>query len=237
MIPVLPPTQKRIKHFRHETGESHYEPETDEHIMGKTAILELASKLGLNAETEVRIGEHITDVFIKGKQPLAVEFQCSKCQSKEISERNQTYAEKGIATFWILGANFYEKERITKIEKEIQKKQRLIYYFDNKFRLLINHIFYDYSVIHFSAPCGIRYNGKSCTITPQTTVTLNPNDKEIFGEHKKIIAELTGNPKPRQYENFSIEWHIRSFTENKITVNNPSLTFALEQWERPFFTF
>ena len=235
LIPVLP-KQKRIKHFRHVTGKSHYEPETLEHLTGKTVLMELASKLGLKAEPEVKIGEHVTDILVQGNQPLAIEFQCSKCHSTEIAERNRTYADNGIATFWILGANFY-RGRITKIEREIEKTQRVIYYVNNEFRQLRNEIYFDHDIIRFYADCGVCFRDKKCTVTPQANATLNDIDKKIFDKHGKVIGELMRNSKERTYQDFNIEWHIKTFNETKLTNDNPSLTFALESWERPFFTF
>jgi len=102
------PSIGRIKHFRHpKGGSSHYEPETEEHLRGKRSLMDIAKKLNLSAKTEVKIGKHVTDVLIEGNQPLAIEFQCSKCNTKEIEERILTYWEKGIATLWILGEKFH----------------------------------------------------------------------------------------------------------------------------------
>jgi competence CoiA-like predicted nuclease len=82
------PIQNRVKRFRHpKGGATHYEPENEEHLKGKKVLVESAKKRGLNAKTEVMIGKHVTDVLIEGNQPFAVEFHCSKCNSKEISER------------------------------------------------------------------------------------------------------------------------------------------------------
>jgi hypothetical protein len=134
---IVLPIQGKIKHFRHPIGgASHYEPETEEHLNGKKVLMEISRKLGLIAQTEVMIGNHVTDVLIEGSQPLAIEFQCSKCNSKEISDRVETYSKNGIATLWILGKNFaadFQKKIRTNIEREIEKLHPTIYFTEGKF--------------------------------------------------------------------------------------------------------
>lgn len=132
LIPVIPQTDI-IKHFRHKNGEVHHEPETEEHFFGKRVLHKICENLGYSAITEYKIGNHITDVFVESKYPLAIEFQCSKCNSTEIIERTLTYMEKGIVTLWILGKKFYENEKNTLIEKEILKNQSLFYFDGLKF--------------------------------------------------------------------------------------------------------
>lgn len=141
VIPVLPKLEGRIKHFRHRDKECPYayERETQEHLYGKKTLMEISSKLGLKAKLEVKIGEHITDVLLEGEQPLAIEFQCSPCNSTEILERAETYKKQGIATFWILGKNFFkdlQKKTRKKIEQEIEKLHSTVYFVDNKFILV-----------------------------------------------------------------------------------------------------
>ena len=134
---IVLPRENRIKHFRHPKGGfSHYEPETEEHLNGKKVLMEIATKLGLKAQTEVMIGNHVTDVLIDGDQPLAIEFQCSKCNSKEISDRTETYKKNGKATLWILGTNFTQKLQYgaqTFIEREIETIHPTIYFTKEKF--------------------------------------------------------------------------------------------------------
>lgn len=96
-IIVIPKQEKRIKYFRHLVGKAHQENETEEHVKGKLKIIAIASKLGLKWDLEHEIGKHVTDVYIEDEQPLAIEFQCSKCNSTQISDRAKTYAEHGIA--------------------------------------------------------------------------------------------------------------------------------------------
>ncbi len=96
---VIPKLDKRIKYLRHTVGKAHQENETEEHVKGKLKIIEIASKLGLKWDLEHEIGKHVTDVYIEGEQPLAIEYQCSKCNSTEISDRAETYAERGVAVF------------------------------------------------------------------------------------------------------------------------------------------
>ena len=105
-------------------------------------LIEIASKLGLKWDLERAIGKHVTDVYIEGEQPLAIEFQCSKCDSTEISERAQTYAEQGVAVFWILGQNFsknFQKKTRTKIEREIEKLHPTVYLKDKKYSVCRNN--------------------------------------------------------------------------------------------------
>jgi competence CoiA-like predicted nuclease len=80
-IIVIPKQEERIKYFRHLVGKAHQENETEEHVKGKLKIIDIASKLGLKWDLEHEIGNHVTDVYIEDEQPLAIEFQCSKCNS------------------------------------------------------------------------------------------------------------------------------------------------------------
>jgi hypothetical protein len=134
LIPVIP-QKEIIKHFRHKNGEAHGEHETEEHENGKNKLRDIAVSLGFNAITEYRIGDHITDVFVESPIPLAIEFQCSKCNSEEIIDRNITYAEHGITSLWILGNNFLGNEQQTKIEENIINNQDLFYYDGSKFKV------------------------------------------------------------------------------------------------------
>jgi competence CoiA-like predicted nuclease len=147
---IVLPIQNRLKHFRHPKGsKSHYEPETEEHLNGKKVLLNIATKLGFTAKTEVAIGEHVCDVLIEGEQPLALEFQCSKCNAKEISERTETYLRNGYLTLWILGKNFegdFQKKTRTSIEREIEKIHPTLYYINNEFIVCrSNPDYYEYS--------------------------------------------------------------------------------------------
>ncbi len=110
--------------------------------------MDLALKLGLKATLEPPIGNHVPDVLLDGEQPLAIEFQCSPCNSMEISERTKTYYEHGVATLWILGKAFYKdlmKKTRKKIEREIENFHPTIYFVDNKFKVVReNPKYYDY---------------------------------------------------------------------------------------------
>ena len=140
LIPVIP-KKEIIDHFRHKDGHAHGEPETKEHCYGKNLIRKVAMNLGFEATTEYRIGDHVTDVFVKSPVPLAIEFQCSKCNSEEIMKRTSTYLKEGVVTLWILGNSFLEKQIVSErnclIESIIEEKQRCLLYIskDEKFRI------------------------------------------------------------------------------------------------------
>jgi competence CoiA-like predicted nuclease len=106
LIAVLP--KHKIKHFRHKKGVAHYEPETEEHFTGKHELLKIAEVLGYSAVTEYRIGDHITDVFVRTPQPIAIEYQCSKTTAEEIMNRSLTYKKHGVEPLWIFGTNLME---------------------------------------------------------------------------------------------------------------------------------
>jgi competence protein CoiA len=89
-------------------GKAHgHENENDEHLKGKRVIFELASKLNLKAKLEHPISKHVTDAYFEGNHLLAIEFQCSKCNSNEVSDRTETYEDHGIAAFWVLGKKIF----------------------------------------------------------------------------------------------------------------------------------
>ncbi len=209
LIPIIP-KQGIIKHFRHKDGKSHYEPETAEHLNGKQVLFNIASKLGLNAIPEYRIGEHVTDVFVKGRQPIAIEFQCSKCHSKQIAERNLTYLKEGVVPLWILGASFYNgnpKRRITRIEKEIEQTQVLIYYINGKFRIARNKVYYNDEILQGSSDQSI-----------DKIYTFKVSSASVL----------------RLFEDFDILWHLKYFNEHKITKEKPKLFFKLSPFQRYF---
>lgn len=142
------PKRGIINYFRHIHGKAHQEKETPEHLYGKKVLMDLASKLGLKALLEPPIGNHVPDVLLEGEQPIAIEFQCSPCNSTQILDRAKTYSENGKAAFWILGKNFYKdfnKKTRKKIEREIEKLHPTVYFVDNKFTVVRdNPKYYDY---------------------------------------------------------------------------------------------
>ena len=147
LIPVIPKKQI-IKHFRHKV-KTNCKPEGEEHLTGKNILRKTVETLGYQAITEYKIGDNITDVYVKSPIPIAIEFQCSKCTTEEILERISAYGEEGIITLWILGSSFLERHKeqesilklkkteFCEIEKTVSEYQKNLIYLsrDKKFHI------------------------------------------------------------------------------------------------------
>lgn len=147
MIIVLP-TQK-IKHFRHRAGMVHGEGETMEHMQAKMWFVEELNKMGIKSDVEYVMKKdnniHILDVFFEHNFfPIGIECQYSGISLLDFKSRNNFYGRKGIKCVWVLVIGdtydpdrvvtqtnfeqFKEVSKIKKIEKEIIKFQRALYY-------------------------------------------------------------------------------------------------------------
>ena len=114
----------KIPYFRHKEKDKcediYSEPETEEHIRGKTGLYEWAKRQygvtdiileGWIPETHQR-----PDVMFKyqGKQ-FVIEYQCTPIASEYV-KRHHLYQAAGIADIWILGYDNYSSSRTKMIE-------------------------------------------------------------------------------------------------------------------------
>jgi len=148
LIPVIP-KKNIIKHFRHETGQSHGESDGPEHRSMKTAIKTGADSIGFISDYEVRIigdNTRITDVQIipgyvfsemMGHKMIAVECQCASMSIDEYEERNKDYENKDHKPLWVLGEKYFRwfNNNPKKLVRTIIKDTDVCYFF-------INNIFY-----------------------------------------------------------------------------------------------
>ena len=148
LIPVIP-KKNIIKHFRHETGQSHGEPDGPEHRSMKTAIKTGADSIGFISDYEVRIigdNTRITDVQIipgyvfgemMGHKMIAVECQCASMAIDEYEERNKDYENNDHKPLWVLGEKYFRwfNNNPKKLVRTIIKDTDICYFF-------INNIFY-----------------------------------------------------------------------------------------------
>ena len=149
LIAVLPKANI-INHFRHKSGIDHGEPETPEHLHGKTTMRNLFQRYGWHAEIEVKVGRsafNIADIVAnKHMDIFAIEFQCSRISLDHFEQRNNRYEELGLTPVWVLGnhyfvntsqftdwarpsrISYYQIQRISKLETQILERQKLCFF-------------------------------------------------------------------------------------------------------------
>lgn len=100
-----------VAHFAHiGTCEyEFYEPETEQHIMGKKMLrdrlVECFPAASVSLETWIPETHQVADVLVthpNGRR-LAFEFQCSRISGRVWKLRHQKYMEAGVIDFWIFG--------------------------------------------------------------------------------------------------------------------------------------
>ena len=112
----------KIAHFAHEKNEctyEYYEPETEEHLMGKKMIYDMLFKFQLQGLiTNVKLEYYIKETkqrpdlyFEKDGERFVIEFQCTPIAS-EYLERCELYKLANITQLWILGTEKYNIEKI-----------------------------------------------------------------------------------------------------------------------------
>lgn len=156
LIAVLPQANI-INHFRHKSGVDHGEPETPEHLYGKTIIRDLFRSYGWQAELEVPVGRdasNIADIVAYTHQVVfAIEFQCSRISLEHFEQRNCTYEKLGLTPVWVLGNHYlvntrqftewarpsrsssYQIQRISKLETQILDRHKLCFFNGKNFFL------------------------------------------------------------------------------------------------------
>ena len=100
-----------IAHFAHiETcNYEFYEPETEQHIMGKKMLrdrlVECFPTASISLETWIPETHQVADVLVThpNGRKWAFEFQCSRIPGKVWKLRHQKYIEAGVKDFWIFG--------------------------------------------------------------------------------------------------------------------------------------
>jgi competence CoiA-like predicted nuclease len=99
-----------VAHFAHtETCEyGFYEPETEQHIMGKKMLRDRLAECfptaDISLEAWIPETHQVADVLVThpNGRKWAFEFQCSRISGRVWSLRHQKYIEAGVKDFWIL---------------------------------------------------------------------------------------------------------------------------------------
>lgn len=107
-LPCHPRVSKLgLRHFVHRRGvdaPALTAPETPEHRLTKTLIVQAAARLGWRAETEVPAedGSWIADTLLtKGERRIAIEVQWSRQSPDEYRRRQERYEDAGIECVWL----------------------------------------------------------------------------------------------------------------------------------------
>ncbi|RHH69965.1 MULTISPECIES: competence protein CoiA [Vagococcus] len=117
---VLKKGKIKFPHFAHKTlsnCEATSEPETLEHLKGKSLIARNCATFGLAYELEVYLPEinQRADVLIQNK--LAIEFQCSSLSIERLIERTTQYKKHDYQVFWVLGSRLGTQKHLTELKK------------------------------------------------------------------------------------------------------------------------
>lgn len=149
--------QFRMPHFAHYRNADcsvFSEGETEEHIEGKQLLFDWlrASDIPVQMEAYLPHLQQRPDLLCRlpGSIPLAIEFQCSRLDSKRMLERSKGYLDNGYEVLWILGRKLFIQKYITSFQrlclKEFSTNCIACLGLDVSQRALqfVHHFFYDY---------------------------------------------------------------------------------------------
>lgn len=113
---ILKNGQQLPAHFAHQRKADCWmsEPESAEHLRGKMLLLRIAESSGWRAQLEVPVREmeqRIDVLLTRGRQQLALEFQCSPLSANKLYERTAGYARLGMQTQWFLGNKYLRSKK------------------------------------------------------------------------------------------------------------------------------
>jgi hypothetical protein len=95
----------KVPHFAHKKGSNcpYSTGETYEHEKAKLDLLLSARKMGIKADVEIKLSDHVrADVLLDfGDQKVAVEFQKSGMSVEQCQKRLKNYKDTGIPVIWI----------------------------------------------------------------------------------------------------------------------------------------
>lgn len=107
-LPCYPRVSKLgLRHFAHRRGvdaPALTSPETPEHLLAKTLIVQAAARLGWQTGTEVPAedGSWVADTLLtKGERRIAIEVQWSRQSPDEYRRRQRRYEDAGIECIWL----------------------------------------------------------------------------------------------------------------------------------------
>lgn len=139
-------------YFRHkekskECEEIFSEPETEEHIKGKTLLYKWLLELqNNNIVQNVKLEAYIAETrqrpdlyFEQDNKRFVIEYQCSPISS-EYLERHRLYELAGIKDIWILATNKYIDKSESEYENPFRKKEiekHTNFYFDSEYKIFM----------------------------------------------------------------------------------------------------
>lgn len=119
-LPCYPRVSKLgLRHFAHRRGvdaPALTAPETPEHLLAKTLIVQAAARLGWDAQTEVPAedGSWVADTLLtKEGRRIAIEVQWSRQSPGEYQRRQERYEAEGIECIWLHRHKIEFRERNT----------------------------------------------------------------------------------------------------------------------------
>jgi competence protein CoiA len=101
----------KIPHFAHKSGAGctvSHEPETFQHLQGKTLLFQHFSSFISDVSLEYYLADlqQRPDVFIQmNNRKFALEYQCSPISSIDFTSRTAGYRNAGIEPLWIMGGS------------------------------------------------------------------------------------------------------------------------------------
>ena len=117
--------KRKIRHFRHLSKcKYEYEQETLEHLLMKKVVYDWLNNLGLNADVEVKIGNHVADVVAND---LVVEVQVSNITSEVAIDRLRTYSQNGYYTLFLFTPDKIEWRKWFVIRSAFRRKCLALY--------------------------------------------------------------------------------------------------------------
>lgn len=113
--------QPHFAHKERHTCQGMSEPETMEHIMGKSLIYRWAKEAEMNVQLEYGLTsiQQRPDIWLD--EELAIEFQCSPLSLERLAERNQGYDSLPTKVTWLLGEKFRLKDKLTNLHRAFVK--------------------------------------------------------------------------------------------------------------------
>lgn len=135
MIKSGPKTIPHFAHYPQSNCPSSVGGEGPYHLKGKLYLYQWLQKQHLNVRLEkyLKSIQQQPDIYltIQGKR-IAIEYQCSRVNLRDIQKRNTGYLSLGITPIWILGANLFARKATYQL-----KIDQFILQFAHKFSEMI----------------------------------------------------------------------------------------------------
>lgn len=114
---ILKIGNKKVAHFSHQKDQlcsrEYYERESNYHLSGKITLYHWLKKQGLQPELEPylpEIQQRPDILFCLDHKKYALEFQCSAISEQIFRKRTESYLQRNLIPFWLLGANHFNRK-------------------------------------------------------------------------------------------------------------------------------